>query len=56
MTNIFDIFSWLVLEATTYLGLTSAIADLWQLQSWTGKALETVNRCAFLKRRLIGAC
>jgi hypothetical protein len=24
--------------------------------SWAGKALETVNCCAFLKRRLIGAC
>jgi hypothetical protein len=27
-----------------------------QMKSWTGKALETVNCCAFLKRRLIGAC
>jgi hypothetical protein len=25
-----------------------------QLKSWAGKALETVNSCAFLKRRLIG--
>jgi hypothetical protein len=23
-----------------------------QMKSWTGKALETVNSCAFLKRRL----
>jgi hypothetical protein len=27
-----------------------------QMKSWAGKALETVNCCAFLKRRLIGAC
>jgi hypothetical protein len=27
-----------------------------QMKCWTGKALETVNCCAFLKRRLIGAC
>jgi hypothetical protein len=27
-----------------------------QMESWAGKALETVNCCAFLKRRLIGAC
>jgi hypothetical protein len=27
-----------------------------QMKSWDGKALETVNCCAFLKRRLIGAC
>jgi hypothetical protein len=27
-----------------------------QMKSWVGKALETVNCCAFLKRRLIGAC
>jgi hypothetical protein len=27
-----------------------------QIKSWTGKALETVNCCAFLKRRLSGAC
>jgi hypothetical protein len=26
-----------------------------QMKSWAGKALETVNCCAFLKRRLIGA-
>jgi hypothetical protein len=26
-----------------------------QIKSWAGKALETVNYCAFLKRRLIGA-
>jgi hypothetical protein len=25
-------------------------------ESWAGEALETVNCCAFLKRRLIGAC
>jgi hypothetical protein len=27
-----------------------------QMKSWAGKALETVNCCAFLKRRLIVAC
>jgi hypothetical protein len=27
-----------------------------QMKSWAGKTLETVNCCAFLKRRLIGAC
>jgi hypothetical protein len=27
-----------------------------QMKPWAGKALETVNCCAFLKRRLIGAC
>jgi hypothetical protein len=27
-----------------------------QMKSWAGKALETVTNCAFLKRRLIGAC
>jgi hypothetical protein len=27
-----------------------------QMKSWAGEALETVNCCAFLKRRLIGAC
>jgi hypothetical protein len=27
-----------------------------QMKSWAGKALEIVNCCAFLKRRLIGAC
>jgi hypothetical protein len=27
-----------------------------QMKSWAAKALETVNCCAFLKRRLIGAC
>jgi hypothetical protein len=27
-----------------------------QMKSWAGKVLETVNCCAFLKRRLIGAC
>jgi hypothetical protein len=27
-----------------------------QMKSWAREALETVNRCAFLKRRLIGAC
>jgi hypothetical protein len=27
-----------------------------QIKSWAGKALETVNCCDFLKRRLIGAC
>jgi hypothetical protein len=27
-----------------------------QMKSWAGKALETVNCCAFLKRRLFGAC
>jgi hypothetical protein len=27
-----------------------------QMKSWAGKALETVNCCAFLKRRLIGPC
>jgi hypothetical protein len=27
-----------------------------QMKSWAGKALETVNYCAFLKRRLIRAC
>jgi hypothetical protein len=27
-----------------------------QMKSWAGKALETVNCCAFLKRRFIGAC
>jgi metal-responsive CopG/Arc/MetJ family transcriptional regulator len=27
-----------------------------QMKSWAGQALETVNCCAFLKRRLIGAC
>jgi hypothetical protein len=26
-----------------------------QMKSWAGKALETVNCCAFLKRTLIGA-
>jgi hypothetical protein len=26
-----------------------------QMKSWAGKALETVNCCTFLKRRLIGA-
>jgi hypothetical protein len=26
-----------------------------QMKSWAGEALETVNCCAFLKRRLIGA-
>jgi hypothetical protein len=25
-----------------------------QMKSWAGKALETVNCCTFLKRRLIG--
>jgi hypothetical protein len=25
-------------------------------ESWAGKALETVNYCAFLQRGLIGAC
>jgi hypothetical protein len=25
-------------------------------KAWAGKTLETVNCCAFLKRRLIGAC
>jgi hypothetical protein len=27
-----------------------------QMKSWAGKALETVNCCAFLKRRLMGVC
>jgi hypothetical protein len=27
-----------------------------QMKSRAGKALETVNCCAFLKRRLTGAC
>jgi hypothetical protein len=27
-----------------------------EILGWAGKALETVNCCAFLKRRLIGAC
>jgi hypothetical protein len=27
-----------------------------QMKSWAGKALETVNCYAFLKRRVIGAC
>jgi hypothetical protein len=27
-----------------------------QMKSWVGKALETVNCCTFLKRRLIGVC
>jgi hypothetical protein len=27
-----------------------------QMKSWAGKALETVNCCAFLQRGLIGAC
>jgi hypothetical protein len=27
-----------------------------QMKSWAGKALETVNCCDFLKRKLIGAC
>jgi hypothetical protein len=27
-----------------------------QMKSWAREALETVNCCAFLKRRLIGAC
>jgi hypothetical protein len=27
-----------------------------QMKSWAGEALETVSCCAFLKRRLIGAC
>jgi hypothetical protein len=28
----------------------------YQMKSWAGKALETVNCCGFLKRRLIRAC
>jgi hypothetical protein len=27
-----------------------------QMKSWAGKALETVNCCAFLERKVIGAC
>jgi hypothetical protein len=27
-----------------------------RMKSWARKALETVNCCAFLKRRLIGEC
>jgi hypothetical protein len=27
-----------------------------QMKSWAGEALETVNCCTFLKRRLIGSC
>jgi hypothetical protein len=27
-----------------------------QMKSWAGKALEIVNCCGFLNRRLIGAC
>jgi hypothetical protein len=27
-----------------------------QMKPWAGEALETVNCCAFLKRRLIGVC
>jgi hypothetical protein len=27
-----------------------------QMKSWAGEALETVNCCAFLQRRLIGGC
>jgi hypothetical protein len=36
-----------------------AVVSRVQMKSWAGKALElleTVNCCAFLKRRLIGAC
>jgi hypothetical protein len=28
----------------------------YQMKSWAGEALETVNCFAFLKRRLVGAC
>jgi hypothetical protein len=31
------------------------LKTVWKQLSWAGKALETVNCCAFLKRRLIGA-
>jgi hypothetical protein len=34
----------------------ASIASRVQMKSWAGKALETVNCCAFLERRLIGAC
>jgi hypothetical protein len=38
--------------AQTYVKLLARV----QMKSWAGKALETVNCYAFLKRRLIGVC
>jgi hypothetical protein len=47
-----EICHWLKLM---YLFLRQVVSSV-QMKSWAGKALETVNCCAFLKRRLIGAC
>jgi hypothetical protein len=54
------------MEVVRHLGITPAtpyfvienmkVISRVQIKSWAGKALETVNCCAFLKRRLIGAC
>jgi hypothetical protein len=40
---------------TKYIIYQSIISGI-QMISWAGEALETVSCCAFLKRRLIGAC
>jgi hypothetical protein len=45
-------------ECFTYFEHLSLNLSRVQMKSWAGKALdmETVNCCAFLKHRLIGAC
>jgi hypothetical protein len=45
-----------VLGIYSSLSLLLSIISSVQMKSWAGKALETVNCYAFLKRRLIGAC
>jgi hypothetical protein len=49
-----DILATIFLSVSVHIKFTFKLSRV-QIKSWSGKALETVNCCAFLKRRLIGA-
>jgi hypothetical protein len=55
-TNQVSCFTWLKELNRRVLTSIRILISHVQMKFWAGKALETVNCCAFLKRRLIGAC
>jgi hypothetical protein len=48
----FENYKTILINNHPYIILVSRV----QMKSWAGKALETVNCCAFLKSKLIGVC